>query len=88
MSELVRILSALMGRTVRDETGFTSLFDLQLDFLPDDTTPAIPPPPPGAGITGVSIEQAIRQQLGLRLQSTRGPVEVIAIDGVEPPSPN
>jgi uncharacterized protein (TIGR03435 family) len=88
MAELVRIVSMLLGRTVRDETGFTSPFDLQLDFLPDDTTPAIPPPPPGSGISGVSISQALERQLGLRLQSTRGPVEVIVVDSVERPSPN
>ena len=88
MSELVRILSMLLGRTVRDGTGFADLFDVQLDFVPDDTTPAMPPPPPGSGISGVSIAQAIQQQLGLRLQSTRGPVEVIVADDVERPSPN
>jgi uncharacterized protein (TIGR03435 family) len=88
MSELIRILSLMLGRTVRDGTGFADLFDVQLDFVPDDTTPAMPAPPPGSGISGVSIAQAVQQQLGLRLQSTRGPVEVIVVDDAERPSPN
>jgi uncharacterized protein (TIGR03435 family) len=91
MPELVRTLSMLLGRSVIDRTGFTGLFDLQLDFVPDDTTPSMPPPPPNSGvsdITGVSIAQALQQQLGLRLQSTKGTVEVIVVDHAERPSQN
>ena len=88
MPELVRILSMLLGRGVIDRTGYTEVFDLQMDFVPDDTTPAMPPPPPDSGISGVSIAQAIQQQLGLRLESARGPVEVIVVDHAEPPSGN
>lgn len=87
MSELARMLSMLLGRTVLDQTGFTPFFDLQLDFVPDETTPAVPPPPPGSGISGISIAQAL-DQLGLRLESTRGPVEVIVVDHSERPSAN
>jgi uncharacterized protein (TIGR03435 family) len=88
MSEFVRALSMILGRSVMDKTGFTAPFDLQLDFVPDETTPAMPPPPPGSGISGVSIAQALQQQLGLRLESTKGPVEVIVVDQAERPSAN
>jgi bla regulator protein blaR1 len=88
MPELVRTLSMLLGRSVIDKTGFTELFDLQLDFVPDDTTPAMPPPPPGSYSSGVSIAQALQQQLGLRLESTKGPVQVIVVDRAERPSAN
>ena len=88
MPELVRTLSKLLGRSVIDQTGFTGLFDLQVDFVPDDTTPSMPPPPPDSDITGVSIAQALQQQLGLRLQSTKGPVQVIVVDQAEAPSVN
>jgi len=91
MPELVRTLSILLGRSVIDRTGFRGLFDLQLDFVPDDTTPSIPPPPPNSGIsdiTGLSLPQALQRQLGLRLQSTKGPVQVIVVDQAEPPSVN
>ena len=88
MPELVRTLSMLLGRSVIDKTGFTGLFDLQLEFSPDDTTPEMPPPPPGVYTSGVSIAQALQQQLGLRLESTKGPVQVIVVDQAERPSAN
>jgi uncharacterized protein (TIGR03435 family) len=91
MAELVRELSLVLGRTVIDKTGFTRLFDIGLDFQPDETTPAMPPPPPGAGASpdagSPSLVDAI-QRFGLRLESTRGPVEVIVVDRVERPSAN
>jgi uncharacterized protein (TIGR03435 family) len=88
MSELVRVLSMLSGRRVLDKTEFTARFDVHVNFVPDETTPAMPPPPPGSGISGVSIAQALQEQLGLRLESTKGPVEVIVVDQVERPSAN
>ncbi len=91
MPELARVLSTLVGRSVIDRTGFTGLFDVSLDFVPDDTTPSLPPPPPDSGIsnmTGLSIAQALQQQLELRFQSTKGPVPVIVVDEAEPPSVN
>jgi uncharacterized protein (TIGR03435 family) len=88
MPELVRVLSMMLGRSVIDRTGFSSLFDVQLDFVPDETTPAMPPPPPGSGISGVSIAQALQEQLGLRLDAAKGPVEVIVVDQAERPSAN
>lgn len=88
MSDLVRMLSLALDRTVLDRTGSTALFDVQLDFVPDETTPAMPPPPPGSGISGISIAQALREQLGLRLEPAKGPVELIVVDQAERPSPN
>jgi uncharacterized protein (TIGR03435 family) len=88
MPELARTLSLVLGRSVIDKTGFTELFDLQLDFVPDDSTPAMPPPPPGSVIPGLSIAQALQQQLGLRLESTRGPVQLLVVDHAEQPSAN
>jgi uncharacterized protein (TIGR03435 family) len=88
MSELVRVLSLLLGRSVIDNTGFTGLFDVQLDFVPDDTTPGVPPPPPGSRITGPNLAQALQDQLGLRLESAKGPVDVLVIDSVAKPTEN
>jgi bla regulator protein blaR1 len=88
MSELVRMLSMLLGRPVLDETGVTVVFGGQLNFVPDDTTPAIPPPPPGSAISGASIAEALQQQFGLRLETAKGPVEVIVVDEAERPSAN
>jgi uncharacterized protein (TIGR03435 family) len=90
MPEFVRVLSTVLGRTVIDKSGFTKLFDVRLDFLPDETTPALPAPPPGVAPLdfSLSILTAIQQQLGLRLESAKGPVEVIIVDHVERPSAN
>jgi uncharacterized protein (TIGR03435 family) len=90
IAEFVRVLSRVLGRTVTDQTGFSGIFDINLKFLPDDTTSGLPSPPPGAipsEIASPSIFSAI-QQLGLRLESTKGPVEVLVIDHVERPSAN
>jgi uncharacterized protein (TIGR03435 family) len=90
MAEFIRVLSRVLGRTVTDQTGFSGVFDVKLDFLPDDTTPGLPSPPPGAiaaETASPSIFTAI-QQLGLRLESTKGPVEVLVIDHAERPSAN
>ena len=88
MAELVRKLSLVLGQSVIDQTGFTGLFDLQLDFVTDENTPAMPPPPPGSDMPGPSLPQALRQQLGLQLESTKGPVEVIVVDHAARPSGN
>lgn len=90
MPEFVRMLSMLVDRTVVDRTGLTGPFDVRLDFLPDDSTPHLPPPPPGASSDGASppILSALPEQLGLRLEASKGPVDVIVIDCVERPSAN
>jgi uncharacterized protein (TIGR03435 family) len=93
MPEFIRVLSMVLGRSVIDKTGFTGSFDLGLNFLPDEATPAMPPPPPdAAGAPPVSnnpsILTAIHEQLGLRLESTKGPVETLVIDHAERPTEN
>jgi uncharacterized protein (TIGR03435 family) len=90
MPEFVRMLSMVLDRTVVDRTGLTGPFDVRLDFLPDDSTPHLPPPPPGGSSDGASppILSAIPEQLGLRLEASKGAVEVIVIDRVERPSAN
>ena len=90
MAEFVRMLSRVLGRPVTDRTGFPGVFDVNLDFLPDETMAGLPPPPPGAipaETASPSIFSAV-QRLGLRLESTKGPVDVLVIDHVERPSAN
>jgi uncharacterized protein (TIGR03435 family) len=93
MPEFIRMLAMVLGRPVIDRTGFSGLFDVRLDFLPDEMTPELPPPPPDAAGAAhdsniPSIVSALPDQLGLRLESTKGPVEVIVIDHIERPSAN
>jgi uncharacterized protein (TIGR03435 family) len=90
MAEFVRVLSRVLGRPVTDQTGFSGVFDVDTQFLPDDATPGLPPPPPGAipfGIASPSIFSAVRE-LGLQLESMKGPADVLVIDHAERPSQN
>ncbi len=95
MAEFARKLSEILGRTVTDQTGFSGVFDMNLEFRRDNTTDfdtraGLAPPPPGAILAETaspSIFSAV-QQLGLRLESTEGPVEVLVIDHAERPSGN
>ena len=94
MAEFVRVLSLVLGRTVTDQTGFSEVFDINLEFRRDDATEfdtrsglALPPGAIPAETASPSIFSAV-QQLGLRLESTKGPVEVLVIDQVEWPSAN
>jgi uncharacterized protein (TIGR03435 family) len=88
---LTRYFSQLLRRPVLDKTGLTGIYDFTLDFVPDaGQTPATTnaddntlPPDPGA-----SIFTAVQQQLGLKLDPGRGPVETLVIDHVERPSGN
>jgi uncharacterized protein (TIGR03435 family) len=91
MPEFIRVLSMVLGRPVVDKTGFAGLFDVRLDFLPDEISAALPPPPPGGSpldSKSPSILIALQEQLGLRIESTKGPVDVLVIDHVERPSEN
>jgi len=84
MGILARELAQLLGRVVLNQTGLSGRYDLSLRWTPDDA-PALaassPDGPPG-------IFTAIQEQLGLKLESTKGPVSVLVIDHVEQPSPN
>jgi uncharacterized protein (TIGR03435 family) len=84
-------LSAFMGfllyRPVIDTTGITGNFDFHLEFAPDDATPGLLPldlDPTG----GTSIFTAVQEQLGLKLESGKGPREYLVVDHVERPSEN
>jgi uncharacterized protein (TIGR03435 family) len=95
ISSLARILSQQLGNTVEDKTGLTGKYDFTLQWTPDRNTSPMSPEPgqqgPAASSTdssGPSIFTAIQEQLGLKLESQKGPVEVLVIDHVETPSEN
>ncbi len=90
-------LSNALGRPVLDRTGLTGNFDFKLQWTPDPGQfggfPSGPPPPgvdapPPPDPNGPSIFTAVQEQLGLRLESQKGPVDLIVIDRVEKPSEN
>ncbi len=96
MSGLVRLLSGQLGRTVVDKTGLTGDYDFKLDWTPDEMASAITKggnPAPGDNSStpdsaGPSLFTALEEQLGLKLEATKGPVDVIVIDQLEQPSAN
>jgi len=81
MTRLATTLAAILNRTVVNRTGFTGIFDLHLDYAPVDIAGS------SADSPAPSIFTAM-EKLGLRLESSKGPVEVLVIDHVERPSAN
>jgi uncharacterized protein (TIGR03435 family) len=88
---LVLILDSLteeLGRPILDQTGLTGNYDFTLKWTPDQKQMSSPNTDPGPGSAGPSLFTAIQEQLGLKLEPTKGPVDTIVIDHVEPPSEN
>jgi uncharacterized protein (TIGR03435 family) len=89
MEILAANLARQLGRRVVDRTGLTGDFDFDLEWSPD-IDPARAPAPPAAAVPqpslDVSIYTALREQLGLELKTATGPIDVIVIDSVMPPT--
>jgi bla regulator protein BlaR1 len=82
-------LSRRLDRPVINKTGITGLFDFRLEYAPANTSAAAPNDPTFSDPLGrPSIFTAVQEQLGLKLESTRGPGEFLVIDHVEKPSEN
>jgi len=75
MSMLAQFLESPTSRRVFDRTGLNGSFDVELQWAPSDPN-------------GVSVFTALREQLGLKLESTKAPVDVLVIDRAEKPTPN
>jgi bla regulator protein blaR1 len=94
MENLTHVLSPQVGRTILDKTGLTGSYDYTLNWTPDFLPPpggAEGGPPSGDPVpdsNGPSLFTALQEQLGLKLESQKGPVDVIVIDHIEQPSPN
>jgi uncharacterized protein (TIGR03435 family) len=91
LSALVTVLEHETDRRIVDRTGATGTFTVKLEFAPNvaafDTGPPISAPSATAA-PGLSIFTALQEQLGLRLATTRAPVDVLVIERVERPTPN
>ncbi len=81
ISLLARELAQKLGRVVLNQTGLSGRYDFSLRWTPADATVSVPDAPP-------DIFTAIQEQLGLKIESTKGPVPVLVIDSVEMPSAN
>ena len=94
MPMVIQMLSQQLGRAVIDKTDLKGEYDFLLKWTPElgqgFGPPGAPGPdaPPPADPNGPTIFTAIQEQLGLRLESIRGPVETIVIDSAEKPTDN
>jgi uncharacterized protein (TIGR03435 family) len=91
-ARIARELSAFAGRQVQDQTGLTGAFDFRLAWTPDEyisedgrvkTLNGVP-----LDSSDPSFFSAIREQLGLKLESQKGRIEMLVIDAAEQPSEN
>ena len=95
VAALVPLLQLLLKRSVVDKTGLTGTYDFNLDYAVDSPRPAgsglaaatEPPtgqaiPPDSGGGGGPTLMNALESQLGLKLESKKGPVEVLVVDSM------
>lgn len=89
MDDFVSILQrAILDRPVVDKTGLSGRYDFDLEWAPDETQFGGEIPPASAEASAAPLFTAIQQQLGLRLEATRGPIEALVVDEVQRPSAN
>src|SRR5258708_36844697 len=89
MSELARLMQrAILDRPVVDKTGLTGRYDFDLERAPYATQVCVEVPPCSAEAQSAPLFSAIQQQLGLRLEASRGPVQALVVDNAERPSAN
>jgi uncharacterized protein (TIGR03435 family) len=97
VSAIAAMLAQQLGRPVIDKTDIKGYFDFDLKYTPDETQrgmmfggmapPATDSPPPGDSSVP-SIFTAVQEQLGLKLEASKGPVETLVIDHIEKASGN
>lgn len=87
MAQFAYKLSRLLQRSVVNNTGLEGNYDFKLDWTPD-LSPSTPDGQPVNASAGPSLFTALQEQLGLRLEAAKGPVDVLMIDHVEQPTPN
>jgi len=98
ISELAKDLRIHAGRLVVDKTGLSGVFDYDLKFASENpppaataappSTPQSVPPLPAVRQPLPSLSNALEEQLGLKLESVKMPIEVLIIERVERPSEN
>jgi uncharacterized protein (TIGR03435 family) len=77
MAGFASYLANQLYRPVIDRTGVQGRYDVKLDWSRSETDTSVP-----------SVFSALQEQLGLRLEATKGPVEILVVDSVDTPTPN
>jgi uncharacterized protein (TIGR03435 family) len=92
INQILQLLSQNVQRIVVDRTALTGNYEIDLTWTPEQLPQGRGDPPPGAPAlspidpNGPSLFTALEEQLGLKLESTRGPVDVLVVDKVERPT--
>jgi bla regulator protein blaR1 len=90
MPGLAAYIGTSPGRMVIDRTGLSGRFDVDVTYTPSAFTAAAlaqrggGTPPPGVDPNGPPLLTALQEQLGVKLEPVKAPVEVLVIDRVEP----
>jgi uncharacterized protein (TIGR03435 family) len=77
-----------LDRPVVDQTGLSGRFDFTIAWTPESNHPSAPNADVPADPQGPTFVEALRQQLGLKLESAKAPLRILVIDHVERPSEN
>jgi uncharacterized protein (TIGR03435 family) len=87
--DLASALTFFLGKPVLDQTGLTGKYDIDLQWTPGEIQ-MLPQPETGplSSVDSISIFTAIQDKLGLKLETSRGPVRSLVVDRVERPSEN
>jgi uncharacterized protein (TIGR03435 family) len=88
MDVLAGFLARTVGRPVVDQTGITDRVDYRVEWTLESKVPGIPGPEVEPDPNPLTFMDAVREQLGLKLRSTKAPVRTLVIDRIERPSEN
>jgi uncharacterized protein (TIGR03435 family) len=82
--KLADLLARLTGQQVMDATGLPGVFNFTLEWSPDESQKSLPSPDAAAApASGPSLFSALQEQLGLKLEGRKAPVEILVVDHVE-----
>jgi len=96
VAQLIGTISREVGKIVLDKTGLTGNYDFVFQYTPENfhARTDLTEPSPGSGMVlppdfgVISIFTAVQEQLGLKLEPVKAPIEVVVIDHIERPSGN
>jgi uncharacterized protein (TIGR03435 family) len=83
MLKFADMLARFTGQKVVDDTGLKGVYDFTLEWSPEQTKMPAPEDGVAAGPSGPSVFTALQEQLGLKLEGRRGPVDILVVDHME-----
>jgi len=88
LSNLVARLSTELNAPVIDRTGLTGPFDAALEYEPPRRQVTTTAPPSDVDFSAPPLRTALQQQLGIRMEEVKGPLEIVVIESVQAPTPD